>query len=60
MTPAEVRNASMCQGKRALTYCEAVAIPKRSTPYGKNRAKYRCPVCRAWHLGQHPKKIKRA
>lgn len=52
--------AAMCEGKAPLTWCEAIAILARYRSREKRRSLYHCPMCRAWHLGRHPKKIRRA
>lgn len=48
---------AMCDGKVALTAKRALEIIKRdgfSKSRDKKRSAYRCPVCRAWHVGQAP------
>lgn len=53
------RSAAMCEGKKPLTWCQARAILARRRSQDKDRAAYHCHVCRAWHVGQHPKRFKR-
>lgn len=53
-TAADV--AAICEGKAALTAEQARAVLRRPGSREKRRIAYRCPVCRAWHVGRPPPK----
>lgn len=51
---------AVCIGKIALSWAQAVDVINRESNRDKNRQAYHCPICRAWHLGRKPKKIRRS
>lgn len=47
---------STCAGKEPLSRAVAQAIVRRKD--GKTRNAYRCPICRRWHVGSPPGRIR--
>ena len=47
---AQIR-AAMCESKDGLTYEQALQIIRRHRTKEKGRIAYKCPKCRAWHIG---------
>lgn len=56
ITRTAADRAAICDGKERLTADVAKSIQARATNREKRRTAYRCPVCRAWHIGTPPGK----
>ena len=46
----------ICHGKDPLSWAQARHILDRVTHKRKSITAYHCPVCRAWHVGNAPKR----
>ena len=54
-----IQAKAQCTNKIGMSQRLAKEIAARSTNRDKKRSAYLCPICNAWHLGQHPKRFKR-